>query len=457
MNVTYEHLKDGYIFKKSDHINIKGMDCVIHTNQGNTRFWLSSDTIFEREIYDRLGIPDDKKKELAKLCGATDLSFHSPEFPSLRCLSDFVKGILMYKKKDEKPFEKKWSGNPTYFDLKDGRILEKGDMLNIHGIEYRVVDGSSGGTRCWLTAPGNRNSVIFDKLRIDDKDAFVRGIRPVVNEGDFPEVGSYEDLTKVAIALFEVPEFKVGEKVRVAHREDYEDDYPYCFTDDMAELGGKEYTITVVNGADTKYYLSMSDKAKESLNKDPHLYELDMEGNGYWWHSSMLEKVSESDKKSDEPSKEETFIKPSQVNLSDLQSGYILKNDDIVCLCGERYKVNCGEGYCFLYNISGGPNHSVFDKLGIKDKMNFCSSYGRVSSGNFPEFNRLDALTACVKKLMLLERSSCSKGDSGDKTLSEAIKYERINFVMDISESDEPSDTGTVRLPEIKDDFKIIL
>lgn len=452
--VTLEDLKDGYIFKTSDHIRINGMDCVIHTSTDDKRFWLSSDIDPEYKIYESLGIPDDEKKELASSCGAVDLSFNSPEFPSLECVSAFVRRILRYKKEDENPSKKKWSGNPTYFDLKNGRILEKVDVLNIHGIVYRVVDGTSDGKRCWLTADGERNSIIFDKLRIDDKYAFIKGICPIVNSGDFPEVGSYEDLTKVVIALYEVPEFKVGDKVKVAHREDGEDDYPWFFTDEMLALSGKVYTIKAVDVCGP----SFSGKAYDRVRKDPHCYHLDAEGSDFDWHSSMLKKVYESDKKSEEPSKDESFSRPLQIFPFDLQLGYILEEGNIVCLCGERYRVLCGDRYCFLSNISGGPNHSVFDKLGIKDKEYFCSQFGRVSGGDFPEFRDLKNLTACVKQLMLLEelRSGC-KGDSEDAPLPEAVKCERINFTMDISESDKPSDTGNVRLPEIKDDFKIIL
>lgn len=344
--------------------------------------------------------------------------------------------------------------NVIYKELKDGYILKKDDILVIHGIEYRVTDGGSDGKCCWLTASGPINSVIFDKLRIDDKYAFVNDICAVVDKGDFPEVGSYEDLTKVAIALYETPEFKVGDKVKVAHREDGEDDYPYSFTDDMTKLEGKEFIVKSCRIGDYSFIgdFSFIGKAEKRLNEDPHIYGLKDEGD-FIWHSSMLKKVSESDKKSEEWS----FVKPSQVSLSDLQSGYILKEGDIVCLCGDKYKVYCGYKYCFLGNISGRPNFSVFSKLGIKDKMNFCSSYGIVSSGDFPEFNRPDSLTACVKQLMLLEQDSFGKGDSGDTPLSDVIRWERIDFSMDISKSDKPSDTGNVRLPEIKDDFKIIL
>lgn len=451
--VTLADLNCGYIFKEYDHIRINGMDCVIHTSGDDTRFWLSLDGIPEQKIYESLGIPEDKKKELAKLCGATDLCYHSPEFSNLESLSAFVIRILMYKKVDKKSSEKKWSGNPSYFDLKNGRILEKDDILNIHGVEYRVTDGASDGKRCWLTTSGIRNSFIFDKLRIDDKDAFVRGICSIVDYGDFPEVGSFEDLTKVAIALYEVPEFKVGDKVRVAHREGKEGDYPWYFTDEMLALRDKVYSIKAVD----VYGYCFSGKSYERLSKDPHCYHLDAEGKDFDWHSSMLEKVSESDKKSEEPSKKESFITPSQISLSDLQSGYTLNSSDIVCLCKEEYRVISGGGFCFLNNISGGFNGSVFDKLGIKDKMYFCSLYGTVSSGDFPEFNRLDALTACVKQLMILEKIRDCKGDGEDTPSIEVIKAERLNFAMDISKSDKPSDTGTVRLPEIKDDFKIIL
>ena len=457
--VTLDMLKAGYVFKEADHIQIGLLDCIINSRFDSRdetvdrrRYWISLERKLEDTIYDELEISREEKNKMAEKCGAASTYYSSPEFKSLEDLSKFVKGILMYKKKDETPSKKKWSGNPTYFDLIDGRILEKYDILNIHGIKYSVSDGGSDSKRCWLTASGVRNSIIFEKLGIKDKVAFVTSICPIVSKGDFPEVCSFEDLTKVAIALFQVSEFKKGDKVKVVHREDDEDDYPWSFTDEMTALGDKIYTIKKVE----LIINPQSGKANERLSEDPFCYYLDTGSRDFQWHSSMLEKVSESDKKSEESSKEESSSKSSRISLSDLQSGYILKGGDTVVLCGETYKVYCCNPY-FLYNVSGGFNDSVFDKLGIEDKMYFCSIYGTVSSGAFPEFKRLEDLTACVKQLMILEKMRDCKGDSGDTSSIEVIKAERLNFVMDISESDEPSDTGTVRLPEIKDDFKIIL
>lgn len=75
-------------------------------------------------------------------------------------------------------------------------------------------------------------------------------------------------------------EYKVGDKVRILHRDKSEYDYPFTFVDDMAALEGKEFTISdIIESSDPKC----------DINGDYHRYFL--EEIGYDWHSSMFEKV----------------------------------------------------------------------------------------------------------------------------------------------------------------------
>ena len=197
--VTLEDLKDGYIFKKSDHININGMDCVIHTSGCTTTYWLSSDIDPEGKIYESLGISEDKKKELAKSCCAIAINYDSPEFGNLERLSKFVKEILMYKKEDGKPSkEEKPKKDITYEDLIDGYVLQEEDKLILAGDKYKVQCGN------FLVSDEVKWDTIFDKVGVEDKDEFCDKFGDLSHRDCiFPEFKTAEGLTKCVIELME--------------------------------------------------------------------------------------------------------------------------------------------------------------------------------------------------------------------------------------------------------------
>ena len=78
-------------------------------------------------------------------------------------------------------------------------------------------------------------------------------------------------------------EYKVGDKVRIIHRDKNEWEYPFTFIDNMTEFEGKECTISNIR---------KSEEPKCAINGDYHEYTLDG-GDGYVWHSSMFAKVKE--------------------------------------------------------------------------------------------------------------------------------------------------------------------
>lgn len=97
--VTLDMLKAGYVFKKTDHIQIGPLDCVIMSRfepDGEERYWISLNNRLENIIYDELGISIEEKIAIARECGATDTSYQSPEFGSLENLSKFVLMLLEY-------------------------------------------------------------------------------------------------------------------------------------------------------------------------------------------------------------------------------------------------------------------------------------------------------------------------------------------------------------------------
>lgn len=81
------------------------------------------------------------------------------------------------------------------------------------------------------------------------------------------------------------PIFKIEEKVRVKRRVGDSHDYKYSFTDNMARLAGKTFTIIGV-----RPNISI---IKCKYPDDNALYILKEDKDGYSWASSMLEKISE--------------------------------------------------------------------------------------------------------------------------------------------------------------------
>jgi len=89
-----------------------------------------------------------------------------------------------------------------YQNLKDGYILETGDMLLLKGLLCHVA---SNGKRFWLSNGSLDENKIFNKLGINDIKGFASkyGECHIVGEQSFPEMESAEELTNLVIALYE--------------------------------------------------------------------------------------------------------------------------------------------------------------------------------------------------------------------------------------------------------------
>lgn len=175
----------------------------------------------------------------------------------------------------------------TYRHLKDGRILEEGDELIIHGIKYRVYYTSS---RCCLENKeySYSNAKVFQVLHItkEEKYAWARQFNST-ECGDFPEFTNLKDLTDFTKDILEKSPYKEGDIVSIHKLEsdEKESDYPWSFVSEMSRrYGGKQAKIKQITvdtfPCDRMHY-----------NGDPHKYILE-EMNGttipYTWHSSMF-------------------------------------------------------------------------------------------------------------------------------------------------------------------------
>lgn len=167
----------------------------------------------------------------------------------------------------------------TYKDIVKGHILKYQDKLTIHGCRYEVCN------ECFLSGSGCCNDEVFMVLGIDKiKTCKEYGMKA---EGIFPFMKSFECLTKLVKALYEMSPFKVGDKVKIKPMTGDADDYPFSYTREMASHAGEIHTITsiepVTHICKRKHY-----------NGDPHRYHLDFDY-CYSWHSSMFELVTRAE------------------------------------------------------------------------------------------------------------------------------------------------------------------
>lgn len=175
----------------------------------------------------------------------------------------------------------------TYKHLKDGRVLEKGDELVIHGVEYRVYQSS---TRCFLENKhsASNNSKVFQVLHKtkEEKYAWARQFKST-GCGDFPEFDNLQDLTNFTKDILEKSPYKEGDIVTIHKLKSGEDesDYPWSFVSEMSKnYGGKQAKIKTIT-------VDTFPCSKLHYNGDPHKYILEeMDGTiiPYTWHSSMF-------------------------------------------------------------------------------------------------------------------------------------------------------------------------
>lgn len=177
----------------------------------------------------------------------------------------------------------------SYEQLNGGYILQKGDKLVLHGINYNVMltrpnDGH-------LSNSEGASSRVFDILGMgaEERKNFVKKFNPVnygEAQGAFPEFSDLKTLTDLVIALYEIPEYEIGEWVTVLPRasDSYE---PIIYADEMVGYAGKTFQVKKL------HLRSATPKCNEVDSGDPHSYDLD--GAGYHWTSQMIRKATEEE------------------------------------------------------------------------------------------------------------------------------------------------------------------
>lgn len=144
-----------------------------------------------------------------------------------------------------------------------------------------------GGDNYYLSFDVVPNNFLFDLLGLDISKVLKELSIQRTKEGGYWPYTTLEHCYRIIQYLMDhlpwEPKFKVGDKVRIKPRK--EGEYQFSFTDDMADLVGKEYTITKVSRAkgSQKYDYPATDNT---------IYTLDVE-NGYNWSVEMLEEILE--------------------------------------------------------------------------------------------------------------------------------------------------------------------
>lgn len=164
----------------------------------------------------------------------------------------------------------------TYADLKHkGDTVLVGDCFIIHGFSYSIIK-ICHDRFCLNQSTVSLNN-IFSKLGISQKD-LPRWATRTAND---IVCSSLEDLTKLIIFLYEIPEFKVGDKVKISPK--IKGDYtPVKYADQMCEFSNDTtYTVKSVELRETTMKNDLQDSG------DPHAYLL--QEIPYFWTTQMIE------------------------------------------------------------------------------------------------------------------------------------------------------------------------
>lgn len=213
-------------------------------------------------------------------------------------------------------------GRLTYWDLISGHILKKGDKILIHGLlgyVYGYVDYCEGSRSkgYFIEFPGINNGEIFSYLNIPKEDKYDFCPEGCNGVGGFPEYDSLENLQKCLIKLYETPFLKVGDTVKVRHREMEGIHYPYCFDLPMADLEGQEFKVVRIEKETSNAYFN-----RPLFNGDIQRYYLDGEARGWTWHRSMLQLVERAQTEPDQRSRQQRQAESKVVGVNVVDDKY---------------------------------------------------------------------------------------------------------------------------------------
>lgn len=194
----------------------------------------------------------------------------------------------------------------TYYHLRDGACLSNNDIIELHGIRYRVTSGHHGYFMENVDAV-LENDKVFELLGITSEEKRGWAVEfGGVPHGMFPEFEHLEDLTRFVKAIIETPICSVGDVVEIKMLKYSEsDDYPYGLGTIMDTYKGNRFTVERILESTFDY----SDRKEH--HGDIHIFFLTGDSKGYSWHSSMFFVIQRNSKvKLIKPSKKPQEISP---------------------------------------------------------------------------------------------------------------------------------------------------
>jgi len=422
--INYKQLvTDGFSLSEGDSILIHGITYEVRKSMATSKYFLENIAGYNGEVFRKFRL-GDSKYSLARVY-EKDVrdSGDFPEFNYLDNLTKFVIWLIktsLFQVGDKVRISKCKTGEVYPFGFNDGMQKYSGDIATIAYIEGGLRNHSYNLKEFGYSWSENQLELVSEA------------------EAETCDTGKYIECLEVGEHVM------VGGKKCIVYSDECRDAY-------WISLGGEPERAIYDN-------LGITNKQKEVLAKKYNATNLvtaspefgcledltdfvNALNSGEWKNPINLDKK-------DEPKRDITY--------EDLIDGYILQEDDKFTIAGIPYIVNRSR---FLATTNGYDFGKIFDILGIEDRDAFCEKFGKLACKNccFPEFETYEGLTKCVIELM--DRAEHIPVSPEPFAVSMDYGSGSSTSIVVSSElmSSSTLDTGIVRLPEIKDDFKIIL
>lgn len=179
--------------------------------------------------------------------------------------------------------------NLTYYHLKEGACLSMNDIIELHGVRYKVASGNHGYFMQNVDTILD-NDRVFEILGITPAEKWKWAVGFGGGHGQFPKFERLEDLTRFVKAIIETPICSVGDVVEIKQVKHSEtNDYPYGIGTVMESYAGRRLTISRIMRSLCNY------SRRKEYHGDIHIF-CGIEDGGYMWHSSMFSVIQRKSK-----------------------------------------------------------------------------------------------------------------------------------------------------------------
>ena len=164
----------------------------------------------------------------------------------------------------------------VYKNIKEGKILNVGDIVMLYHQEYKVKE-SVGGYYLQICDNRKGNDWIFNHLGIENKYDFCG--EPDSNGEIFPYKDTLEELTHVIKKLWEYMPLKIGDRVLVRKIE----------ADNGIPYKNSVYVTKQMEMLSNSYITTESISFEECVQNDVYGVYVEIYANGYYWSADLLD------------------------------------------------------------------------------------------------------------------------------------------------------------------------